>query len=98
LKENGIVAFVTSKGTMDKANSSVKEYLSERADFIGAIRLPKNTFKSSANTEVTTDIIFLQKKSDTNNITHKEWLNIGTTEDGVPVNQYFLDNPHMLLG
>ncbi|WP_415340128.1 helicase-related protein [Clostridium perfringens] len=98
LKENGIVAFVTSKGTMDKANSSVREYLSERADFIGAIRLPKNTFKSSANTEVTTDIIFLQKKSDTNNITHKEWLNIGTTEDGVPVNQYFLDNPHMLLG
>ncbi|WP_283699840.1 Eco57I restriction-modification methylase domain-containing protein [Clostridium perfringens] len=97
LKENGIVAFVTSKGTMDKANSSVREYLSERADFIGAIRLPKNTFKSSANTEVTTDIIFLQKKSDTNNITHKEWLNIGTTEDGVPVNQYFLDNPHMLL-
>ncbi|MDU7069821.1 MAG: DNA helicase, partial [Clostridium perfringens] len=62
LKENGIVAFVTSKGTMDKANSSVREYLSERADFIGAIRLPKNTFKSSANTEVTTDIIFLQKK------------------------------------
>ncbi|WP_447412792.1 DEAD/DEAH box helicase family protein [Clostridium perfringens] len=98
LKENGIVAFVTSKGTMDKANSSVREYLSERADFIGAIRLPKNTFKSSANTEVTTDIIFLQKKSNTNNITHKEWLNIGTTEDGVPVNQYFLDNPHMLLG
>ncbi|MDZ4994729.1 DNA helicase [Clostridium perfringens] len=98
LKENGIVAFVTSKGTMDKANSSVREYLSERADFIGAIRLPKNTFKSSANTEVTTDIIFLQKKSDTNNITHKKWLNIGTTEDGVPVNQYFLDNPHMLLG
>jgi len=98
LKENGIVAFVTSKGTMDKANSSVREYLSERADFIGAIRLPKNTFKSSANTEVTTDIIFLQKKSDTNNITHKEWLNIGTTEDGIPVNQYFLDNPHMLLG
>ena len=87
LKENGIVAFVTSKGTMDKANSSVREYLSERADFIGAIRLPKNTFKSSANTEVTTDIIFLQKKSDTNNITHKEWINIGTTEDGVPVNQ-----------
>lgn len=99
VRPGGVVAFVTSKGTLDKANNSVRKYLSERADLIGAIRLPNTAFKANANTEVTTDIIFLQKKEKMSvNIEEPNWIHIGQTEDEVPVNEYFIDNPDMLLG
>lgn len=96
VKPNGIIAFITSKGTLDKENNSVRKYLSERSNLIGAIRLPKNTFKN-ANTEVTTDIIFLQKK-DGMELDTPSWLYTGLTEDNIPVNEYFVKNPDMLLG
>ncbi len=97
VRPGGIVAFVTSKGTLDKENSSVRKYLAERADLIGAIRLPNTVFKANANTDVTTDIIFLQKRERVS-INQPNWLHIGLTEDKVPVNEYFIDNPDMLLG
>ncbi|MEG1482909.1 MAG: pentapeptide repeat-containing protein [Cetobacterium sp.] len=96
VRAGGIVAFITSKGTLDKENNLVRKYMSERADLVGAIRLPKNTFKN-ANTEVTTDIIFLQKKERLS-IDNPNWLHVGLTEDNVPVNEYYIDNPDMLLG
>lgn len=93
----GIVAFITSKGTLDKANSKTREYLARRADLIGAIRLPNNAFKDNANTEVTSDIIFLQKREKMA-VEMPDWCYIGNNEDGIPVNQYFLDHPEMILG
>ena len=93
----GIVAFITSKGTLDKANSKTREYLAKRADLIGAIRLPNNAFKENANTEVTSDIIFLQKREKMA-VELPDWCYIGNNEDGIPVNQYFLDHPEMILG
>ena len=97
VRPGGIVAFVTSKGTLDKENSSVRKYLAERADLIGAIRLPNTAFKANANTDVTTDIIFLQKRERVS-VNESNWLHVGLTEDKVPVNEYFIDNPEMLLG
>ncbi|MBY7043783.1 pentapeptide repeat-containing protein [Clostridium botulinum] len=97
IRPNGIIAFITSKGTLDKADSRVRKYISERANLIGAVRLPNTTFKQNANTEVTTDIIFLQKKQ-TLSIENPNWLHVGLNESNVPVNEYFLDNPNMLLG
>jgi len=93
----GIVAFITSKGTLDKANSKTREYLAKRADLIGAIRLPNNAFKENANTGVTSDIIFLQKREKMA-VELPDWCYIGNNEDGIPVNQYFLDHPEMILG
>ena len=93
----GIVAFITSKGTLDKANSKTREYLAKRADLIGAIRLPNNAFKENANTDVTSDIIFLQKREKMA-VELPDWCYIGNNEDGIPVNQYFLDHPEMILG
>lgn len=93
----GLLCLITSKGTLDKANSKVRKYIAERADLVGAIRLPNNTFAGSANTEATSDIIILKKK-DGLSISEPEWLSLGYTEDGVAVNQYFVDNPQMLLG
>ena len=97
LKPGGIIAFVTSKGTLDKENISVRKYIAERAELIGAIRLPNTAFKSIANTEVTTDIIFLQKREQAI-IVEPDWIFLSITKDGVPVNQYYIDNPHMMLG
>jgi len=97
VRPGGVVAFVTSKGTLDKENSSVRKYLAERADLIGAIRLPNTAFKANANTDVTTDIIFLQKRERVS-VNEPNWLHIGLTEEKVPVNEYFIDNPDMLLG
>lgn len=94
---NGIIAFVTSKGTLDKANPKVREYIAKRADLLGAIRLPNNAFKDNANTEVTTDIIFLQKR-EKQAVTIPDWVYLGETAEGVPINQYFVDNPDMMLG
>jgi hypothetical protein len=96
-RPGGIVAFVTSKGTMDKANPAVRKYLAERADLLGAVRLPYNAFKANAGTEVTTDILFLQKRERPITI-DPDWVHLGRTEDGIPVNSYFIEHPHMILG
>ena len=97
LRPNGVMAFITSKGTMDKKNSSFRRYMSQRADLLGAIRLPNHTFSSLAGTEVTSDILFFKKRS---NITHIEpdWINVTTSEDGISLNNYFIDNPDMIIG
>lgn len=98
--DGGIVAFITSKGTLDKANPKVREYIAKRADLLGAIRLPggrDGAFKGNANTEVTTDIIFLQKREKAP-VEMPDWVYLGETSDGIPVNQYFADNPEMMLG
>ncbi|MDW5299209.1 MAG: SNF2-related protein [Sedimentibacter sp.] len=97
VRPGGVVAFVTSKGTMDKQDNSVRKYIAERADLIGAIRLPNDTFKEIANTDVTTDILFLQKR-DSINLEEPEWINVLHNDDGIPVNKYFIDNPSMMLG
>ncbi|WP_242850600.1 DEAD/DEAH box helicase family protein [Clostridium lundense] len=97
VRPGGIIAFITSKGTMDKENNSVRKYIAERAELIGAIRLPNTAFKSNANTDVTADIIFLQKRERLQ-VVEENWLHVAKTEDGVPINEYFLDNPEMLLG
>lgn len=95
----GIVALVTSKGTLDKANSKVRKYIAERADLLGAIRLPSDTFKASANTEATSDILFFQKREYPVVVNEDiNWIGLGYTDDEVVVNQYFLDNPVMCLG
>ena len=102
VKNGGIIAFVTSAGTLDKRDESTRKALSEKADFIGAVRLPggKNgAFKNNAGTEVTTDIIFLQKNDNKPVKAEKEsWVSIGETADGLPVNNYFAENPDMVLG
>lgn len=92
----GVVAFITSKGTLDKANPKVREYLAKRADLIGVIRLPNNAFKG-ANTEVTSDIIFLQKRKKMA-VELPDWCYTAKNSDGITVNQYFIDNPEMVLG
>ena len=97
VRPGGVIAFVTSKGTMDKENDSVRKYLSERADLIGAIRLPNTAFKDNANTEVTTDIIFLQKRERLS-VKEADWLKVEKNEDGIPINEYFIRNPEMMLG
>ena len=97
VRPGGIIAFVTSKGTLDKANSSVRRYLAQRADLLGAIRLPNNAFLANAGTQVTTDILFLQKREKLTAI-EPDWVHLGKTETGVPINQYFLDHPEMVLG
>lgn len=96
VRPGGVVAFVTSKGTLDKKDERVRKYIAERADLIGAIRLPNTAF-ASAGTEVTADIIFLQKRERINT-NDESWLHIGENENGVPVNNYFLEHPDMCLG
>lgn len=97
IKPNGLVAFITTKGTLDKANASMRKYVAQRAELLGAIRLPNHTFKNVANTEVTTDILFFRKR-EKEIITEPNWIHLGLTVDNVPVNQYYLDNPDMMLG
>ncbi len=97
VRPGGIIAFVTSKGTMDKANSNVRRYIAQRADLLGAVRLPNNAFMANAGTQVTTDILFLQKRDRLTAI-DPEWVHLGKTEAGIPINQYFLDHPEMVLG
>lgn len=97
VRPGGVIAFITTKGTLDKKDIKVRKYISERADLIGAIRLPNTTFKEVANTDVTADILFLQKR-DSLNLKEPEWIKIGMTKDGVPINKYFLENPDMMLG
>ncbi len=98
VRPGGIVAFVTSSFTMDKKNSAVRKYLAERADLIGAARLPNNAFLKNAGTEVVTDILFLQKRERPIEASNEDWVHLGKTEDGFEINQYFVDNPDMILG
>ena len=97
VRPGGIVAFITSKGTLDKENSSVRKYLAQRADLIGAIRLPDNTFKQNAGTEVTSDIIFLQKRDHITDL-DQDWVHLDTDENGIRMNRYFVQHPEMILG
>lgn len=97
VRPGGIIAFITSKGTLDKENSNVRKYIAQRADLLGAIRLPNNTFKDAAGTEVTSDIIFLQKR-DRLIDRQPDWVHLDTDENGVRMNSYFVQNPDMILG
>ena len=97
VRPGGVIAFVTSKGTMDKENSSVRKYLAQRADLIGAIRLPDNTFKRNAGTEVTSDVIFLQKRDHITDL-EPDWVHLDTDENGIRMNRYFVQHPEMILG
>ena len=97
VRPGGVIAFVTSKGTMDKENSAVRRYLAQRADLIGAIRLPDNTFKRNAGTEVTSDVIFLQKRDHITDL-DQDWVHLDTDENGIRMNRYFVQHPEMILG
>ena len=97
VRPGGIVAFVTSRYTMDSKDSTARKHMAERADLLGAVRLPNNAFKANAGTEVVSDIIFLQKRD--RPIDHEpDWVQLGKTEDGFAINQYFVDHPEMVLG
>lgn len=103
VRPGGIVAFVTSKYTMDEKNPKVRKYIAQRAELIGAVRLPNNAFLKNAGTEIAMDIIFLQKRDRPLDIElphglRAEWVHLGLTEDGLPVNRYYADNPEMILG
>ena len=97
VRPGGIIAFVTSKGTMDKQSPDVRRFIAQRAELIGAIRLPNNAFARNANTEVTSDILFLQKR-DRPITLEPDWVHLGQTGDGIPVNSYFAEHPEMILG
>ena len=97
LRPGGVAALITTKGTMDKASPEVRRYLAERADLLGAIRLPNTAFKANAGTEVSADILFFQKK-DSISKEMPEWINLGTDANGITVNQYFVQHPEMVLG
>ena len=97
VRPGGIVAFITSKGTLDKQDSTVREYLAQRADLLGAVRLPNNAFSRNAGTDVTTDILFLQKRAQPPE-QMPDWVHLGQTADGIPINRYFETHPDMVLG
>ncbi|MBQ9298822.1 MAG: DEAD/DEAH box helicase family protein [Clostridia bacterium] len=97
VRPGGIIAFVTSKGTMDKDNPNVRKYIAQRADLLGAIRLPDNTFAKNAGTKVTADIIFLQKRENLTDIM-PDWVYLDQDENDITMNKYFVDNPEMILG
>ena len=97
VRPGGIVAVITTKGTMDKKNNSVRKYLAERAELVGAVRLPNSAFKAEAGTEVTSDILFFQKR-ERKISAEPGWIHLGMTEDGVAVNSYFVEYPEMMLG
>ena len=100
IKPNGLMAVITSKGTMDKQNPSIRKYLADRAELIGAVRLPNTAFKQTANTEVVTDILFFRKREERINATieNTEWLATGKTEEGCEINNYYISHPEMILG
>ena len=97
LRPGGIMALITSKGTMDKENSAVRRYIAQRADLLGAIRLPNDTFKGNAGTEVVSDILILQKRDRIVDI-EPDWVQLGTDENGITMNSYFVEHPEMVLG
>lgn len=97
VRPGGIVAFITSKGTLDKENPTVRKYIAQRAELLGAIRLPNSTFKNNAGTEVTSDIIFLQKRDGITDI-EPDWVYLDKDENGITMNNYFIENPDMIMG
>ncbi len=97
LDHGGVIAFITSKGTMDKKNSEVRKYIAQRAELLGAIRLPNNTFIKNAGTKVTSDILFLKKRENMTDIM-PDWVYLDTDKNGIIMNKYFVDNPDMILG
>lgn len=97
LRPGGVMALITSKGTMDKENPAVRKYIAQRADLLGAIRLPNNTFKGNAGTEVVSDILILQKRDRIVDI-EPDWVHLGTDENGIAMNSYFVEHPEMILG
>ena len=97
VRAGGVVAFITSKGTMDKASPEIRKYIAQRAELLGAIRLPDNTFRANAGTEVTTDILFLQKRDRVID-TEPDWVHLDTDENGITMNSYFVQHPEMILG
>lgn len=97
VRPGGVVAFITSKGTMDKQSPEVRKYIAQRAELLGATRLPNNAFRANAGTEVTSDILFLQKRDRPIDI-EPDWVHLGQTADGIPVNSYFAEHPEMVLG
>lgn len=100
IKPNGLMAVITSKGTMDKQNPSIRKYIADRAELVGAVRLPNTAFKQTANTEVVTDILFFRKREEKINATieNTEWLATGKTEEGYEINNYYIAHPEMVLG
>ena len=100
IKPNGLMAVITSKGTMDKQNPSIRKYIADRAELVGAIRLPNTAFKQTANTEVVTDILFFRKREEKINagVENTEWLATGKTEEGYEINNYYISHPEMILG
>lgn len=100
IKPNGLMAVITSKGTMDKQNPSIRKYIADKAELVGAVRLPNTAFKQTANTEVVTDILFFRKREDKINATieNTEWLATGKTEEGYEINNYYISHPEMILG
>lgn len=100
IKPNGLMAVITSKGTMDKQNPSIRKYLADRAELVGAVRLPNTAFKQTANTEVVTDILFFRKREEKINATieNTEWLATGKTEEWYEINNYDIAHPEMILG
>ena len=97
VRPGGVVAFITSKGTMDKENPAVRKYIAQRADLLGAIRLPNDTFRAAAGTEVTSDILFLQKRGGMTDL-EPDWVHLDTDENGLKMNAYFISHPDMILG
>ena len=97
VRPGGVIAFITSKGTMDKKNSSVRQYIAQRAELLGAIRLPNDTFTKNAGTKVTSDILFFKKRENMTDIM-PDWVYLDTNKDGITMNKYFVDNPDMVLG
>lgn len=97
VRPGGVIAYITSKGTMDKQNPAVRRYIAERAELLGAIRLPNTAFKANAGTEVTSDILFLQKRERPLAV-EPDWVHLGQTANGIPVNSYFAAHPEMMLG
>lgn len=99
VRDGGIIAFITTDGTLDKKDTRVREYIAKRAEFLGAIRLPNNTFTSNANASVTSDIIFLKKRSELKlDISDENWIYTSEYDDGIEINNYYIDNPNMMLG
>ena len=97
VRAGGVVAFITSKGTMDKASPEIRKYIAQRAELLGAVRLPDNTFRANAGTEVTSDILFLQKRDRIADI-EPDWVHLDTDENGITMNSYFVQHPEMILG
>ncbi len=97
VRPGGVIAYITSKGTMDKAAPDARRYIAQRAELLGAIRLPNTAFAANAGTSVTTDILFLQKRESPIDI-EPDWVHLGQTEDGIPINSYFVSHPDMMLG